>query len=167
MNLDTPIPSGPSWSLYYHPSDEPKWGLATFINAGSMKTWRDVLILTETLGVDKLSDGMFFLMRDPVPPLWENSKNIYGGAYSFRVPKKEAGQAFVDYAIAAMTKQIMTDPANFVNGMSISSKKTHNIIKIWNTNATTYSSPSDMLVLIPGLRTEDVLYTPFTDKRMS
>ena len=167
MNPDTPIPSGPSWTLYFHPANESKWGLGTFINMGPMKTWRQVLNVVDTLHTDTLSNGMFFLMRDPVPPLWENAKNIYGGAYSFRVPKKEAGQAFVNYAIAAMNKQIMMDPANFVNGMSISTKNTHNIIKIWNTKADTYSDPSDLLLLVPGVKTEDVRYTRFTDMRMS
>jgi len=110
---------------------------------------------------------MFFLMRDPIPPLWENFKNIYGGAYSIRVLKKDAGEAFVTYGIAAILENITTDPANIVNGISISPKKTHNIIKVWNSNWTKYNSPSELVKLLPGLTTEEVVYTPFTDKKMS
>jgi len=164
--LDNPMPSGPSWTLYYHPSNETKWGLGTFTSLGAMKTWREFLSVIQKLGSDTLSEGMFFLMRDPVPPLWENSQNIYGGAYSFRVIKKDAGEVFVTYAIAAMFKQIMTNPANFINGLSISSKKTHNIIKVWNTDSVTYNKPGDLLRLMPDMKTEDVLYTRFPDKKM-
>jgi len=131
-----------------------------------MGTWRTLFSVMDNLKVDTLSEGMFFLMRDPIPPLWENCKNIYGGAYSFRVVKKEAGEAFLTYAIAAMLGAIVTDPANMVNGLSISTKKTHNIIKVWNSDSAKYRSPTDLFKLLPDMKTEEVLYTPFTEKRM-
>ena len=164
MSLDTPLPS---WTLYYHSSNEPKWGIGTFENLGPMGTFHTLFEVLEGLKVDTLSEGMFFLMRDPIPPLWENFKNIYGGAYSFRVLKRDAGEAFVTYAVAAMLGSIMSDPANVVNGLSISTKKTHNIIKVWNADSAKYRSPSELYKLLPGMNTEDVLYTPFTEKRMS
>lgn len=87
MNLDTPIPTG-SWTLYFHSPEETKWTLNTFISLGSMKTWRDFWMLIETLKADSLADGMFFMMRDPSPPLWESHHHIRGGCYSFRCQKK-------------------------------------------------------------------------------
>jgi hypothetical protein len=164
MSLDT---SFPSWTLYYHSSNEPKWGIGTFENLGPMGSWSSLFQVLEGLKVDTLSEGMFFLMRDPIPPLWENFKNIYGGAYSFRVLKRDAGEAFVTYAVAAMLGSIMSDPANVVNGLSISTKKTHNIIKVWNADSAKYRSPSELYKLLPDMKTEDILYTPFTEKRMS
>ena len=164
MSLDTPLPP---WTLYYHSSNEPKWGIGTFENLGPMGSWSSLFQVLEGLKVDTLSEGMFFLMRDPIPPLWENFKNIYGGAYSFRVVKRDAGEAFVTYAVAAMLGSIMSDPANVVNGLSISTKKTHNIIKVWNADSAKYRSPSELYKLLPDMKTEDILYTPFTEKRMS
>jgi len=163
MSLDT---SFPPWTLYYHSSSEPKWGIGTFQNLGSMSTWRSFFNVMDGLKVDTLSDGMFFLMRDPIPPLWENCRNIYGGAYSFRVVKKDAGEAFITYAIAAILEAIVTHPTNVVNGLSISTKKTHNIIKVWNSDSAKYRSSTELFKLIPDMKTEEVLYTPFTEKRM-
>jgi hypothetical protein len=131
-----------------------------------MATWREFYTVVQCLGVDSLSDGMFFLMRDPAPPLWENHQNVYGGAYSFRILKRDAGEAFLAYATAAMIREVMNDSGNIINGLSISPKKTHNIIKVWNTDCATYKKPTDILKLLPEMCTEDVQYTPFTQKKM-
>ena len=156
----------PPWTIYYHSSNESKWGIGTFQTTGPMNTWRKFFSIIEELKADTFSDGMFFLMRDPIPPLWENCNNVYGGAYSFRVIKKDAGEAFVSYGIAAILGLLTTDTANTINGISISTKKTHNIIKVWNTNSAKHRSPTDLFKLLPDMKTEDVLYTPFTEKKM-
>ena len=163
MSLHTTFPP---WTLYYHSSTEPKWGIGTFERLGPISTWDRFHAIVEALKVDTLSDGMFFLMRDPIPPLWENCNNIYGGAYSFRIGKKDAGEAFVKYGIAAILGNITTDPANLVNGISISTKKTHNIIKVWNTNSDKFRSPTELVKLLPDMKTEDILFKAFTDMRM-
>lgn len=155
-----------SHTLYFHKQEETKWNMASFTACPPSATVADFLKLTEALKIDTLSDGMFFFFRDPIPPLWENCNNIYGGCYSFKVVKRDAGKAFADYAIALMMDRITTDPANIVNGISISPKKTHNIIKVWNSNSKTFSSPADLLKLFPDLKTEEIIYTPFTDKKM-
>jgi len=164
-SLDSAIPET-SWTLYWHPSEGRDWSISSFTNFGTMKTWRHFFTVLEALKLDTLSEGMFFLMRDPIPPLWENCNNVYGGAYSFRVPKHSAGTAFEHYAIAAMLSSSMTDPTNTINGLSISPKKTYNIIKMWNTNSGKFRKPSDMMCLLPDMKTGDVLYTPFTEKKM-
>jgi len=165
FSLDSPIPET-SWTLYWHSSEGRDWSIGTFTSFGTMKTWRDFFTILETLKLDALSDGMFFLMKDPIPPLWENCNNIYGGAYSFRVPKHAAGAAFEHYAIAAMLGQSMGNATNTINGLSISPKKTYNIIKLWNTNSGKFRRPDDMLCLLPSMVSSEVLYTPFTDKKM-
>ena len=110
MNIDSPIPTG-SWNIYFHSPEETKWTLNTFISLGSMKTWREFWSIMEALKVEYLSEGMFFMMRDPSPPLWESSLNIRGGCYSFRYQKKDAHEIYLNYIIAAMLG-IITNPAN-------------------------------------------------------
>jgi len=163
--LDSNIPSG-DWTLYYHPSEGRDWTLPSFTSFGAMKTWRDFHTIIGAIEESTLSDGMFFFMRNPIPPLWENHKNIYGGAYSISVIKEDAGSVFVEYAIAAMLNSSTHNTANIVNGLSISPKKSHNIIKIWNTDAAKFKLGSDLVKLIPDMRAEDVRFTPFVDKKM-
>ena len=163
--LDSPIPSGP-WTLYWHSSEGKDWSFPSYTSFGAMRTWQDFLKILLALKIDTLSDGMFFLMRGDIPPLWENCNNVYGGAYSFRILKSKAGLAFVRYAIAAMLKEVVKNDANIINGLSISPKKTHNIVKIWNIDARTHNRKTDLVCHHPDVLDEEIVYTPFTDKKM-
>jgi hypothetical protein len=163
--LDTPIPSGP-WTLFYHPSEGRDWTLPSFTTFGPMKTWGQYLAIIKELKPETLSDGMFFLMRNDIPPLWENHNNVYGGAYSFRVLKNKAGPAFVRYGLAAMLKEVAKDSRNVINGLSISPKTSHNIIKVWNTDSKALKSKSDLISHHPDVLEAETIYTPFTDKKM-
>ena len=165
ITLDSPIPSG-DWTLYYHSSEGRDWTLPSFKDFGPMRTWRDFFTTITVLEDATLTNGMFFLMRNRIPPLWENSTNVYGGAYSISIVKDDAGAIFIEYAIAAMLNSSTTDAANIVNGLSISPKTNHNIIKLWNTNAAKFKNPDELVKLIPGMMAEDVRYTKFTDKKM-
>lgn len=166
LTLDTKFQSG-AWTLYFHAQGESKWGIDTFIKVGTMTSWREFWAIMNTLKPDNLSHGMFFLMRDPILPLWENHQNIRGGGYSFRIIKENAGEAFITYAIATMILKTQKDPTNCINGISISPKKKFNVIKIWNTDCKRYKTPSDINILLPDIRHEgDIIYTPFVQKKM-
>jgi hypothetical protein len=164
-SLDTPIPTG-SWTLYFHSPEETKWTLNTFVSLGAMKTWRDFWSIVDTLKVDFLCDGMFFMMKDPSPPLWESHHHIRGGCYSFRCQRKDANDICINYMIACMLGCITTDD-NKINGISISPKRGFNIVKIWNTDAQKFYEPSDIMSSIsPHIKEADILYTPFVQKKM-
>jgi hypothetical protein len=139
MNIDSPIPTG-SWTLYFHSPEETKWTLNTFISLGSMKTWSDFWTIIEALKTESLSDGMFFMMRDPSPPLWESHQNIRGGCYSFRCQKKDAHDIYLNHIIAAMLDQLSNHHENRINGISISPKRGFNIVKIWNIDAQKFNT---------------------------
>lgn len=163
--LDTLITSA-SWTLYFHAQDDNKWNLASFTKVGTVTTWREFWSLIEELKVETISEGMFFFMRDPIPPLWENHQNIRGGYYSIRIQKKDAGDVYVTYAIGAMVSAMCKDSTNQINGISISPKKGFNIIKIWNIDASKHKSPTDIHLLCKEIKQEDIIYTPFVQKKM-
>jgi hypothetical protein len=165
MNLDTNIPTG-SWTLYFHSPEETKWTLNTFISLGAMKTWRDFWNVIDTLKEIVLSDGMFFMMRDPLPPLWESHQNIRGGCYSFRCQKKDAADIYLNHIIVAMLGSLSEHPENRINGISISPKRGFNIIKIWNTDAQKFNHPTNINTNFSTIRESDIIYTPFVQKKM-
>lgn len=165
-DTDSLIPTG-SWTLYFHSPEETKWTLSTFTSLGSMKTWRDFWNVIHVLQMDSFSEGMFFMMRDPIPPLWENHQNIRGGCYSFKTQKKDAPDVYVNYMIATMIDQLSGNKRNSVNGLSISPKRGFNIIKIWNSDAQTFHEPSNLVYGIhPVIIEKEVIYTPFVQKKM-
>ena len=165
ISLSSTIPTGP-WTLYFHSPEETKWTLNTFISLGSMKTWHQFWSIMETLRTESFSDGMFFLMRDPSPPLWESHHHIRGGCYSFRCQKKEAADIYLTYSIAAMLGGAATSDDNKINGISISPKRGFNIIKVWNTDAQKFSQPSTLSTAISTVKEAEIIYTPFVQKKM-
>lgn len=166
LNLDSLIPTGP-WTIYFHSPEEIKWTLNTFVSLGSMKTWRDFWTVIEALKGESLSDGMFFMMKDPYPPLWESHYHISGGCYSFRCQKKEASEICINYMIACMLGCVANNSENKISGLSISPKKGFNIIKIWNTQAQKFKDPADICATISSIvNTSDIMYTRFTNKSM-
>jgi hypothetical protein len=165
MNLDSAIPTGP-WTLYFHSPEETKWTLSTFINLGSMKTWGDFWSIIEAVKQDSLADGMFFMMRDPSPPLWESHQNIRGGCYSFRCQKKDASDAYINYIIASMLGSLSNNSQNIINGISISPKRGFNIIKVWNVDAQKFNHPSNLNSNVSTIRESDIMFTPFLQKKM-
>ena len=165
ITLDSPFPNG-SWTLYFHAQDENKWGLNTFTKISTITCWREFWSVLEAIGNDSISDGMFFFMRDPIPPLWENHQNVRGGVYSIRVQKQHATETYISYTIACILGKLTTNPDNIINGVSVSPKKNFNIIKVWNTDSTMHNTPSDLQSLTASSKAEEVLYTPFVQKKM-
>ncbi len=165
ITIDSNIPSGP-WTLYFHSPAETKWDISTFTKVATMKTWHDWWSVVEALKGKTFADGMFFLMRDPIPPLWENAKNVRGGSYSFRIQKNDVESAFISSAIACMLDRAVTSSDNRIHGISISPKKNFNIIKVWNTDSTRFKNASDLECIADGLKLSDIIYTPFLEKKM-
>lgn len=167
------IPSG-SWTLWFHNPEDSKWSLSSFIKIQSFSTWEEfwtivdiflqARIQKDTTGI--FGDGMFFFMRNNIPPLWENSANIRGGCYSFRVQRREATDLYLIYSIAAMIETAAVNSNNKINGVSISPKKNFNIIKIWNSNAENFNNIKDIKLLVKDQTIDEFIYTPFHQKSM-
>lgn len=165
LSIHSQIPTGP-WTLYFHAAEETKWTMTTFTKIGTMTTWVHFWAIMDTLKVESFADGMFFLMRDPSPPLWESHYHIRGGCYSFRCHKKNAASVFLDYVIASMINCASTNPDNFINGLSISPKRGFNIIKVWNSDSQKFNRINEINVGLNSVQTADIIYTPFVQKKM-
>lgn len=87
LTIQSQIPTG-SWTLYFHSAEETKWTMTTFTKIAKMNNWYQFWAVMDTLNTNLFADGMFFMMRDPSPPLWESHYHIRGGCYSFRCHKK-------------------------------------------------------------------------------
>ena len=174
MDLDKSLPSG-TWTLYFHAPREKRWTLDTFQPIAKVSTLRQILAVFAELG-DKVKRGMFFFMRDPIPPLWENYQNIRGGSYSLRGGPEEGGEYFKAYCLGAMLEKITVAEGDSITGVSISPKimsepnGSHRVgffvIKIWNRDCEKFKSPAGIHLLHTKLVPADVLYTPHVDKKM-
>ena len=175
VNMDAPLPSG-TWTLYFHAPREKRWTLDTFQPiAKNISTVKEMLAIFNELG-DKLKRGMYFCMRDPVPPLWENYQNIRGGSYSLRGGPDEGAEYYKSYILGAMLSEAVSNPLDQIVGISISPKIMNGqngiqrvgfyVIKVWNKDSEAFNKPEGIHLLHPKLVQGDILYTPHVDKKM-
>jgi hypothetical protein len=174
ISLTEPLPTG-TWTFYFHAPKEKRWSIDTFKPIAKVKNLQDILSVFQELD-DKLKRGMFFCMRDPVPPLWENYQNIRGGSYSLRGGPDDGVDYYKAYIIGAMLNTAAIDTADTIMGISISpkimngpngtSKVGFYVIKLWNKDCSLFNKASGVRLLHSKLIPTDVLYTPHVDKKM-
>ncbi len=161
----TPLPGGTCWTLWYHSSEEKKWTPSTYKKIHSVSTWGEFWGLIDTLGEETLLGGFFFMMRDQIPPLWENKGNIRGGSYTIRVPRREASDLFLRYSIAGIIGEALNHADNHVMGVSIAPKKAYNVISIWNEDFARFNNSTDLHIMNKSVRLDEIRYTKHIDKK--
>ena len=174
MSIDLDSTFG-AWTLYFHAPREKRWTIDTFQPIAKMSSLRETLAVFQELG-EKIKRGMYFCMRDPIPPLWENYQNIRGGSYSLRGGPDEGGDYYKSYIIGAMLNKVTVNPEDQIVGLSISPKIMNGpngtqrvgfyVIKAWNKDSEKFNTPGGIHLLHPNLVPSDVLYTPHVEKKM-
>tara|TARA_B110000495_G_C22995496_1_gene586838 strand:- start:589 stop:1071 length:483 start_codon:yes stop_codon:yes gene_type:complete len=121
------------WTLWYHNLSNQDWTLNGYSKIYDIHSVEDFWNIHLRLNLNIIQSGMFFLMKDDILPLWEDEKNIEGGCWSYKIPKKDSYNSWIEIAMAVCGEYlIMNDNSNIINGISISPKKSFCIIKIWN-----------------------------------
>lgn len=174
IDINSVLPSG-TWTLYFHAPREKRWTMDTFKPIAKVSSIAEILSVFQELG-DKIGRGMYFCMRDPTPPLWENYQNIRGGSYSIRGSFEDGSDLYKSYIVGAMLGCVAESPDDQIVGLSISPKIMNGqngvhrvgfyVIKIWNKDSEKFNSPSGIQLLHPKLVPSDVLYTPHVEKKM-
>jgi hypothetical protein len=155
-----------SWTLYFHDPEDSSWTPDSYKVIGSFATFPDLWATFARIGEARFLGGMFFLMRDPYPPLWENRANIRGGSYSIKVPEKAAHETYMRYIAAGVLGLLSKEAANTIAGVSISPKKGFHILKIWNVDSKSFHKPAEINIFGDGMILADVIYKPHLDQKM-
>lgn len=169
--LSDSIPTG-SWCLYYHNPVDTKWTPDSYQVVGTVRIWADFFAVIKELQEISIQHGMFFWMREGVPPLYENHANIKGGCYSLRVSRQRANHYFMMYTIASMLGRAVGDSTNIIQGISISPKRiieknqSFNVIKVWNKDCTRYNKGEQLERLDNIQQCSEIIYTPHIQKKL-
>jgi hypothetical protein len=162
-----PFPSV-GWTLYAHDPESKDWSEASYQLVGTLHDFGDLWATMRLIGRDRLLGNMWFFMRDTMPPRWENTLNIRGGAYLIKTPASEDAtlEMLEVYFAAAVLGLVAAEPGNEVVGITISPKRVHHIVKVWNRNATEHHAPTGVRMLLEGMRAELVQYRRHVESRM-
>lgn len=122
------------WTLWFHKIDDNNWLIDSYKKLYEIHTVKDYCELVNTIST--YGSGMFFLMKDDIPPIWETGKNIGGGMWTFKVSKKKLDELWLNLIAHVLGNTLTTElkEMEFINGISISPKINNCIVKIWNSN---------------------------------
>jgi len=158
------FPAGP-WSMYYHDPQDQSWSEESYKKVATFTEYNVLWSAVASIGTEKFNNGMWFFMRDPHPPLWENHMNIRGGSYCLKVTQNLSFELFQRYIAAATLDQVSKNPDNKIVGISISPKKGFHIIKVWNKDGNR-GDIKDLALLDESIKAAEVLYRPNVNQRM-
>ena len=149
------------WVLYYHDPEDNDWTIGSYTRVGVFRTIEQFWGVVNKLPKHSFHLGMFFIMRESIRPMWEDSLNCHGGCWSYKININDVFTLWINLSVHLVSEMITEDPY-LINGISISPKKGFCIVKIWNRDHTKNDSKyicSD----IPLDHTQS-LYTPFKEK---
>jgi hypothetical protein len=122
------------WNIYFHDPYDTNWNTNSYIRLGNISSTQEFWMHHKQLR-PRVHQGMFFLMREYVFPMWDAEENIDGGCLSIKVLKENMPMFWEDLSIKllgeTLLKEQYRDKWNIVNGISTSPKKHFCIIKIW------------------------------------
>ena len=128
---DKPHQLNDTWVLWFHDLKNPDWTIKGYEQLFTFNTAEDFWILYNN--ITDLTNGMYYLMRKDVPPIWDDQKNISGGAWTFKVDKRDLNKVWEDLSCYCVGETICKKPESIV-GLSISPKIRYATVCVWTTN---------------------------------
>jgi hypothetical protein len=123
-----------AWVLWSHPWDSKKWDLKDYIKHVTIRTVEQFWEVYN--GLPSLNNrDMWFLMREGVPPRWEDDINREGGSFKFRISGADLDNAWLTLSLYLVSENICRNPddARLICGITVSPK--HNgfsTVSVWN-----------------------------------
>ena len=131
--------------LWYHNPNNKNWDLSSYTNIVEFNSIQEYWIYNELFNYDVIINGMFFLMKKDIKPMWEDIKNIEGGCISLKLTRDGSFDLWNKLSIYLLSNNLTSN----INGISISPKKNFNIIKIWfneKIDYKTYKFPEELKI---------------------
>ena len=131
--MDLKLPD--EWNLWYH-HEKDNWTVSGYKNIYKITTINDFWKLYNNWDTFKgVNYKHYFLMKNNITPLWEDTYNVKGGCWSFKISEDKAEELWTDLSVYMMCNQLIND-SNDICGLSICLKKNNfSVIKIWNANS--------------------------------
>ena len=115
------------YSFWYHNPNDINWDLNSYHEILYFSTVEEFWVLFKNVKQDYIENGMFFMMKENIKPIWEDDSNIKGGSISLKIDKNEVYKIWERICVLLISDNLGEN----INGISISPKKNFNIIKIW------------------------------------
>ena len=120
-----------NWSLWFHKINDHDYTLNGYNKIYKINSIEYFIKLFRE--INNFSAGMFFFMKEDIPPMWENEENCNGGYWSFKVLKKNINSLWFNLCTILISNNCLKNQEDhkYINGLSLSPKINNCIIKIW------------------------------------
>jgi translation initiation factor 4E len=122
-----------TYTLWFHSSSDNDWTIASYHEIMNFSSADEFWTVNKAVQdrSKMLLNGMFFIMRQGVKPIWEDSVNAKGGCISWKFDKDAVPAAWENMSAMFITQNLGDFSKYSPTGISISPKKNTNIIKLW------------------------------------
>ncbi|MCJ1224307.1 hypothetical protein MMC12_000952 [Toensbergia leucococca] len=162
-----PPPLKYAWSFYHdkHSNSDNYEGRLTLMleNIITLKPFWEAFNLFP-LDSLKYKDSVHFFKRG-VKPVWEDSRNVNGGSWTFRLHKDPSKDFWMEILMMAIGEQFadVIQPGDDLCGMSLSARYGANLITIWNRDGSNQKSIDGIIAVVrdkisPGLMPKEGMY---------
>jgi len=129
------FPLNDTWVLWFHSITETSFSNNTYRKVAEVSTIKEFYELFNCF--ETFNKGMFYLMRKGIFPKWEDTKNIKGGYFSYKISKQISEKVFRELCCSCIGECLTKKFENMktINGVSYSPKINNTIIKILNNDA--------------------------------
>lgn len=119
------------WNVYYHAFSD-TWTIESYTKLCCIETIEDYWKFMNN--IPDISNGMFFIMRGDILPIWEDTLNKNGGAWTLFISNNQVNSYLINITAFLVNEQLIKNPdmAEEINGISITPKHRSFSIKIWN-----------------------------------
>jgi len=152
------------WILWFHEMDDHRWTRESYQQIAEFSHWAEFWGFYDQ--IPTWLNGMFFLMREGIFPQWEDTQNMRGGYWSYKIPKTVGDEAWVQLScqvVGECATKTLKD-MYYVNGIAISPKINNCIIKILNRDAN-HAESERLTDEIPYLPSESVAFKAHLENR--
>lgn len=123
-----------TYNVWFHDANDNNFELDTFEHITSITTISDYIILNDVLknNYKMLLNGMFFVMKNNINPLWTDDYNKNGGCISWKIDKHNSLEYWCNFFLLFITDNLPQELNDYnITGISINPKKNCNIFKLW------------------------------------
>lgn len=146
------------WTLWYHNPYDTNWTLESY---KKIYTINNISSFWQVFNNHyDLLNGMYFLMKNNINPIYEDKNNINGGYWSIKVNSSDIYKTWLYICMDLISNNM--DNKNIINGLSICNKRKFYIIKIWMKDAS-YNNINNFNINIKNINKNSILFNKFTN----
>ena len=119
------------WSIWYHHYKN-SWKLESYRKIYEINNIFDFWIFNNNIELlGGINSQHYFMMREDISPIWEDTNNKNGGCWSIKIPLEKSYELWTKLSMY-IVGETLTNDNNLINGISICAKNSStSVVKIW------------------------------------